>query len=146
MNRICRRIGMSVLLALAAIALLGAVGQQVLARHVSCSANLKQLSYVMQMYALDYDGKLPTMPNEKRFQNELAPYTRESKLFTCPDSDKPYVPTRSMGGKLLKQIKKPETVLLLRDAKPHSDSMYNLLYADGHQARIDKLPKPAPNK
>jgi prepilin-type processing-associated H-X9-DG protein len=52
------------------------------ARRVSCLSNVKQMGLANIMYAQDYDDRLPIASN---WQTDLVPYTKNERLFHCPE-------------------------------------------------------------
>jgi type II secretory pathway pseudopilin PulG len=51
-------------------------------RQMSCRGNLHQLGMALQMYARDYDGRLPAQHND--FRGLLTPYVNDLLVFRCP--------------------------------------------------------------
>lgn len=69
------------------------------ARQTSCLSNLKQLGLGLMMYAQDYEETLPlgglnsaSGVTITRWYNDVAPYTKNTLIRNCPDSNFP-VPT-----------------------------------------------------
>ncbi len=63
------------------------------ARQASCQNNLKQLALAVLMYANDYDETMPLLapynvsPSVPIFlQDNLAPYIKNTQLWTCPSA------------------------------------------------------------
>ncbi len=64
------------------------------ARQASCISNLKQLGLAETQYVQDYDektsGSYDNTPNGRIYYPELIyPYTKNTQIFFCADSDKP---------------------------------------------------------
>jgi prepilin-type N-terminal cleavage/methylation domain-containing protein len=51
-------------------------------RQMSCRGNLHQIGLALQMYARDYDGRLPAQHND--FRGLLTPYVNDLLVFRCP--------------------------------------------------------------
>jgi prepilin-type processing-associated H-X9-DG protein len=51
-------------------------------RPVSCASNLKQIGLALQMYAEDYEGRLP---DATTFMTAIMPYLRNERCFHCPE-------------------------------------------------------------
>lgn len=54
------------------------------ARRTNCASNLKQLGAALQLYALDYNGKLPPQPRSSEWMGQLMPYCKNNGIFSCP--------------------------------------------------------------
>jgi prepilin-type processing-associated H-X9-DG protein len=54
---------------------------------LSCTSNLKQLELGVQMYAQDWDQKLPPAT---RWATLAEPYIRNSAIYHCPSAESPY--------------------------------------------------------
>jgi prepilin-type N-terminal cleavage/methylation domain-containing protein/prepilin-type processing-associated H-X9-DG protein len=56
------------------------------ARQSSCSSNLKQIGIGAMMYAQDYDEMMVhySLPVTGGWTNALAPYIKNTQLYTCP--------------------------------------------------------------
>jgi prepilin-type N-terminal cleavage/methylation domain-containing protein/prepilin-type processing-associated H-X9-DG protein len=63
------------------------------ARRASCMSNLKQLAFGWQMYAQDYDGRLPYYQYGSGATNtdmgKVFPYVKSKQVFLCPSSNLP---------------------------------------------------------
>lgn len=63
------------------------------ARRASCASNLKQLAIGWQMYAQDYDGRLPFYQYGSGSTNtnvgKVYPYVKSKQIFLCPSSNLP---------------------------------------------------------
>jgi type II secretory pathway pseudopilin PulG len=144
------------ILLLAGIAIMGAILFPVFAqareraRQASCMSNIRQLSLAMQMYAQDYDDRLPL---RARWMDSLLPYTKNEALLHCP-SVRPggqtsygYAFNSPLAGKKRSKLPSPATTPVLYDsrnlARNASDPMTSLPnpprhlgnvigYADGH--------------
>ncbi|MEA3401028.1 MAG: DUF1559 domain-containing protein [Armatimonadota bacterium] len=67
------------------------------ARQASCQSNLKQLGIALNMYAQDYDERLPwhcrTTPvsdpnrNYTGWNTQIFPYVKNEQLYVCPSDD-----------------------------------------------------------
>jgi hypothetical protein len=75
------------ILLLAGVAMMGAMLFPVFsqarerARQAVCLSNLKQMSLAMQMYAQDYDDRLPRRVD---WMDALGPYIKAEPVFHCP--------------------------------------------------------------
>jgi prepilin-type N-terminal cleavage/methylation domain-containing protein/prepilin-type processing-associated H-X9-DG protein len=61
------------------------------ARQTTCLSNLRQIGTAAQMYAQDYDERLPGTElgegdGEYHWFEMLAPYARDREIFTCPSA------------------------------------------------------------
>lgn len=61
------------------------------ARKSTCQSNLNQIGMALQMYARDWNGKLPA--REHDFSPLVTPYVNSLAVFYCP-SDSPVYPSR----------------------------------------------------
>ena len=117
-----------------------------------CQSNLKQYALGILMYQQDYDERSPPMKFAAQVQNRVAPYVKNRAIFACPTSGREYLPNPAMNYVTLGSIQSPATLMMLRDALPHTlDSGgkgWNIAYADGHVKLSNKeipLGKPAPS-
>jgi hypothetical protein len=104
-----------------------------------CAANLKQMALALNMYSLDYDGKLPPMKGTA-FQEPLDPYLRLKVIYTCPVTQKEYVGNPALTCKNVAKMKNTSSTFSFRDAKPHPDGLWTLAYLDGHVKQVKRLP------
>lgn len=63
----------------------------------TCLNNIKQLSLGVMMYADDYDG---SYPNPKKWNEQIFPYTKSSKLLYCPQAHRRDMPAYALNSKL----------------------------------------------
>lgn len=120
------------------------------ARRRSCAANLRTIGLALQMYAQDYNDRLP--PTEGDFSRRMLHHLPEVRYFICPSDDLERVVGRAKpkrvrvtisyayrapGRTHLDLLPDPTVVPLLWDydggvpAGAHRDGG-NVLYADGH--------------
>jgi hypothetical protein len=118
---------------------------------VSCQSNLKQYSLGLLMYCQDYDECFPPMKFASQVHPRVMPYIKNDAIFSCPVTAKPYLPNPAMNYVNVGQIKSPATMLMLRDATPHTPDggqpTWNVAYLDGHVKPLTTEPtlgKPAP--
>jgi prepilin-type processing-associated H-X9-DG protein len=119
-----------------------------------CLSNVKQLTLAFEMYASDYDERLPPAT---AWQNELFPYVKNERVWECP-SRKEQMPAFSYNALLhcrpLSDIRFPEEQPLVfesdmgrRNASdpgvtfvtPHGKRGH-LGYVDGHVKAVPVLP------
>jgi hypothetical protein len=147
------------ILLLAGLAIMGALLFPVFAqareraRQAICLSNVKQLSLAMQMYAQDYDDRLPQRAN---WMDSLELYVKNEAVLHCPSvrQDSPtsygYAFNSALGGKKRSKLPGLATTPALYDssnlARNASDPVTSLPnpprhlgnvigYADGHVAR-----------
>lgn len=117
-----------------------------------CFSNLKQYALGILMYVQDYDEKLPPMKLPAQVQNRINPYIKNRSVFSCPATKLDYLPNPALNYVSFQYIGSPSTMVMLRDAKPHTTDTgkpgWNVAYADGHvklNLSEPKLGKPAPS-
>lgn len=117
----------------------------------ACQSNLKQFGLSILMYVQDYDERYPPMKFAPQVQNRVFPYVKNKAVFTCPATGAEYLPNPALNYVNLASIKSPATLVMLRDAKPHTDESgkpsWNAGYADGHVKLVSTEPalgRPAP--
>jgi prepilin-type processing-associated H-X9-DG protein len=116
------------------------------ARQTSSLSNVKQIVLGMQMFALDYDGRLPYAST---WTGQLEPYLKDRSLYRDPadnsDQEVSYSMVPRYSGAVLEDIPDPETAIIVyesefgRPAYRHNGGM-NVGYADGHAKWIPELP------
>jgi hypothetical protein len=114
-----------------------------------CYANLGQVGLGLLMYADDYDDRLPPADS---WLDATLPYTKNIKAYKCPADLSAarcsYALNTNLSGKVLKEIKHPERVVLLYDtdkpglnpsggkeyfpAKGRHRGQIRLVFVDGH--------------
>jgi len=60
------------------------------ARQASCASNLRQLGLAFQLYASDYDGRLPSFDGGgcgHWWFDALEPYVRNAQVYGCPTAN-----------------------------------------------------------
>ncbi len=116
------------------------------ARSVSCLSNIKQLCLALQMYAEDNHDYLPPLVG---WEKAILPYVRNEELFVCPNdrgSRPGYALNRRVAGRNTKDFGRPESVVLLFDARDgelgerHNDGA-NYGFLDWH-AKFHQDPPP----
>lgn len=74
-------------------------------RPVSCMANLKQLSLAVQMYATDYDER---MPRAADWHEVTMPFARNRVIYHCPEAQEEpwlsYAMNRAVSGRHIEGI------------------------------------------
>ena len=109
----------------------------------------------MLQYTQDYDEKLPPMNPATSFkqmqqgakrpfavradtpvQVRLYPYTRNLGIFRHPLTLDIYRPNRSLSSRSITTITRPAEVVMFYEGRVGEDRMRNVLYMDGHVARI----------
>jgi hypothetical protein len=126
-----------------------------------CVRRLKRLTFLMRMYAEDHDNRLPAVRTSADIRRHLETYVgghseshpwlpeeeeadRKGPIFVCPVTQRPYQMNPAMSGKEIgwefAKVKRPGTVVLLHDAKPHSAGRWTVGYLDGHVVREKRLP------
>ncbi|MHB9126227.1 MAG: DUF1559 family PulG-like putative transporter [Armatimonadota bacterium] len=87
-------------------------------RTARCQSNLKQLSLALLMYSNDYG----TLPDPSRWNEAIAPYVKNPRVFTCrsvPDASEPTYAMNELLGKVdLGKLKSPSEVLMLFESEP----------------------------
>jgi hypothetical protein len=110
----------------------------------ACRNNLKQYSLAMLMYCQDYDEVFPPTKSPAQTQNRVLPYTKNRSVFSCPDTGAEYLPNPALNHVSQATIREPAKMLLLRDAKPHTDGdrpFWIVAYADGHTGQVNAEPR-----
>lgn len=140
-------VGVAILAVLAAVMLPTFARSREKARQVSCQSNLKQIALAMQMYAQDYQGRLP---DALRWKEQLLPYTRNEALYGCPGGEGagpgPYAMNARYSGATLADIPHPETAILAYDAdeagRPvaRHNGGTDCAFADGHVKWVQGVP------
>jgi hypothetical protein len=102
-------------------------------------ANLKQLALAIQLYASDWDEKLPLkMDNPEELKQTLMPYTRNEQLFINPIDQKPYLANSILAGKKLAHIAYPGQMVLFYEETPAPDETRGVAFLDGSAKRINE--------
>ena len=124
------------------------------ARAANCASNLKELALAAQMYAGDYDGKLPT---RDQWRSQLKPYMRNKDILECPTGGAVYAFNKNLGGLNLYKIKNPADVVMFFEADsdlpnaagsradailPHGGKGW-FAYSDGHVTSDWEVPEQA---
>lgn len=113
------------------------------AKKTVCLSNIKQLAIAVLMYLTDHNDVF-TM-NPAKLKATLIPYTKNDRLWFCPDGSRTVV-SYSLNPSLLKksvlQIKDPaNTVLLYEGSKGRLDFRHAgyaaVAFADGHAKMIN---------
>lgn len=95
-----------------------------------CSENLTIANIALQSYIGEHHGRLPDLSSPAKLQADLLPHLGDASGLICSQSG-PYVGNAAYSHRRVKDIAKPETVVLLHDAGyPHKKGR-NALYADG---------------
>jgi prepilin-type N-terminal cleavage/methylation domain-containing protein/prepilin-type processing-associated H-X9-DG protein len=70
------------------------------ARQTTCLSNQRQIGTGMMMYVQDYDGRYPIFSfancgpgYDAIWTNEILPYTKNERIFVCPNIQPPYSTT-----------------------------------------------------
>ena len=135
-----RYTGIGLLAGVGAMVVLGFAGAQGGATANGCMSNLKQVALGTLMYSQDYDETLPAMKTTTAFQTGLQPYTKNTAIFSCPDTNAVYQPNAKLHRAKMAKIKAPATTWLVSDPKPHADKLWTVAYVDGHVKREAKSP------
>jgi prepilin-type processing-associated H-X9-DG protein len=90
------------LVAVAAVALIGAIALPLISRdktvpaRTACLSNMKQIGASVSMYALDFDDVLPVTTERKprlgfgrHWSALVQPYLKSAKMFVCPGDPEP---------------------------------------------------------
>ena len=116
-----------------------------------CQRNLKQYSIALLMYCQDYDEQYPPMKFSAQVEHRVYPYVKNQSVFSCPVTQTKYLPNPALNYRTLAQVESPATMLVLRDAKPHTTDAnkpaWNAAYVDGAVKLLlvePPLGKPAP--
>lgn len=122
-----------------------------------CLPNVKQLSMGVPMYVQDYDETFPPMTSPAHLQHRVYPYVKNRSVFKCPVTGADYPGNPALNYRTMEWSTSPATMVMLRDAKPHTDvgdkPVWVTGYMDGHvkamtvEAALGKpapMPKPLP--
>lgn len=102
----------------------------------ACVSRAQKLTAAIQVYARDYDGRLPRMDTAANMKSVLLPYTRSQDTFNCPVTNSAYQPNPAASYKLPSQVNKDYSkVELFRDAVTHTDGKPTVAFFDGHIER-----------
>lgn len=143
------------------------------ARKSSCQSNLQQIGLALQLYARDYNGKLP--PGENELKPLVLPYLNSLTIFYCPSDasigtgrDLLQKTAPGLGGRLItvpsgplvtsyqyrggRSLEDRGEVPVAADCVFHHHSYSNVLYLDGHVKAVSRQnwmpftqgPPPAP--
>jgi prepilin-type N-terminal cleavage/methylation domain-containing protein len=73
------------------------------ARQTTCVSNLRQIGTGLMMYVQDYDGRYPIFAfvncrpgYDAIWTNEVLPYTKNDRIFVCPNIQPPYSTTNGV--------------------------------------------------
>jgi hypothetical protein len=125
-----------------------------------CARRLKRLTFLLRMYAEDYDNRLPPITKATDLRRYLEPYVggsspafpwapeeepdRKGAIFVCPATRLPYELNPELSnvdiGWNFAKVKNPQSVVLLRDPRPHADGRWTIGYLDGHVGREKSVP------
>jgi len=115
------------------------------ARVTACVSNMKQLALGIQMFAEDYDGRLP---GAVTWEEDIMPYVKNEQLFEClsrPRREKGgYAINPLVAGSKLEDIADPATTVLLYEVDEHGQPVYphndgaNFAFVDGHTRWFSK--------
>src|SRR5688572_20454996 len=72
-------------------------------KEITWVSNLRQLGTGVMMYMQDYDEKMPRMKTRAVFQKVVIPYVKNTSVFTCAATSKPYAINASLNSKPLRQ-------------------------------------------
>lgn len=116
-----------------------------------CQRNLKEYSLALLMYVQDYDEQYPPMKFPAQVEHRVYPYVKNPRVFSCPVTQTQYLPNPALNYLTLSQIGSPATMMVLRDAKPHTTDTnkpaWNAAFVDGAVKLLTAEPplgKPAP--
>ena len=140
MSMFQRYAGIGLLASMGAIIVLGFAGAQGGNRDGFCMSNLKQVALATHFYSMDYDDTLPPMKTATAYLTSLQPYTKNTVIFTCPETQAMYQPNAKINHVKAVTIKTPATTWLVSDAKPHTDKLWSVAYVDGHVKQETKAP------
>lgn len=102
-------------------------------RRAGCAGNVKQLGLALQMYALDFDDRLPAAAT---WETAGAPYHKNARLNACPSDPahgQSYAFNSAVGGRSLKLLADPEAAPVLFDSTLHA--------ANGHDPLRSWVPR-----
>lgn len=104
-------------------------------RPVSCVANLKQLSLAVQMYATDYDERMPRVAN---WHEVTVPFVKNEALYHCPEAqEEPWV-SYGMNCELSGRVVAGISSDLVRTKPPHDLPREVLLFDGRHGTVIER--------
>ncbi len=136
------------------------------ARQTTCMANLKQMGLAAQMYAQDYNGKLPRGVN---WMDATSTYVKDREnVYRCPGAPRSgaghgYAFDSRLSGKVVTKRQAPERTMLLYDSSnlsrnasdpgtslpldpPRHVGGNNVGYTDGHVRWLRASPAPRPRE
>jgi hypothetical protein len=97
---------------------------------VECKSNIRQLSSALVNYEQDYGETLPPTDTPADFQSSLSAYTNgNNSLFTCPDTQQPYILNSSISGDKIGSL--PLNTPVLKDPSVNADGSNYTLNVDG---------------
>jgi len=144
-----------VFVALGMLAVLGAILFPVFARsrekarRTSCLSNMRELALGIQMFAKDYEGRLP---GTVTWAEDIRPYVQNKQIFECPERPRGekggYALNPLVAGKKLEDIADPATTVLLYEVDEHGQPVYphnggaNFAFVDWHGKWFSKKNPP----
>jgi hypothetical protein len=105
---------------------------------VGCLRNLKAISQSIEEYRRTHDDRLPRASDFAALVPSIRPSLarsvdssfREEKALRCPATGRSYVFNTALSGVSPASIRRPDEAPLLRDAVPHDQYGYCVLFAD----------------
>jgi len=119
------------------------------ARQPACMANMKQLALAIEMFAKDYEGRLP---GAVTWEEDIMPYVKNEHLFECPSrldrEEGGYALNPLVAGKKLDDIDDKANTVLLYEVDEHGQPVFphndgaNFAFVDGHVKWFSKRDAP----
>lgn len=113
-----------------------------IARSQKMNATLQQMQRIgvaANQYAYDHKGQLPPMQSSQAFARAIAPYAgNRANLLISPATGKRYQLNAKLSGRVLKQIRRENQVVMIYEAQPipgpnRADEMFRMVgYVDLH--------------
>ncbi len=100
--------------------------------NLACRQNAHSVGIATLQYSQDYDERYPLQPNDGAFRDALFPYTKNPRVFVCPDTKQFYTLAQSFRGKPRYEIPDLSKVALLQDSIPHKNGIVTTGYLDGY--------------
>lgn len=108
-----------------------------------CIENARELAINLNLYSVDYDTFLPPVLSQATLQGFALPYTRASRVVSCPLTGNVYLPNTVLGGTNIYAFTDRNAEWLIKDATIHpEDGITTTAFLDGHVFRPSRSEYP----
>ncbi|MBV9866435.1 MAG: PD40 domain-containing protein [Abitibacteriaceae bacterium] len=98
--------------------------------------NLQQIGAALHEYAAKHEGALPPMLDNQELTKQLLPYLDSADVLNQPETQTPYVWNKIFSDQVIENFTKAADIIIVYQAAPDPDHLRNVLFLDGHVARI----------